>query len=243
MDAILTPWVALHQDQQVNGVAAGQTAAAQKTVTILITTRSVPHREAVTDFLDGQAIAYTLWLFDAEYIHVRTTVPVALLPRLAAFPGVLRLYAKPRPYPNLPWGANVLLAKYETGLMPDEDDNPTYAFLGIGIDHDHYDAVKRQLKSKGLIMVQHDRFIEAVLKPGNLLTVYASVSQLAALDGMANMTVLGHWEYPVPASEVYTQPYPSWLQTPTPTRTPAPTPTPSDGGSGSAINPPPTSTA
>ena len=178
--------------------------------------RGEEYRSTITDFLDSNDIAHELvpGVFNFD---IRATVPVPMLTQLAAFPGVLELLALPHPYPALGTYLNELVARYEAGLMPDEDASPTYARLVIGIEgNNNHDAVKRFLDEKVVVMVFADRDIEENLKLG--LVAFVPVGLIVPLVNMDGVVSIWDKGYTIPAEQRYTRD--SIYDEPTPTATP-----------------------
>ena len=155
---------------------------------------------------------------------IYATVPVSFVASLAAHSDVNDIQAWPPPYPNLGSGPNILAAEYEAGLMPDEDTNPTFARLVIGIEGgDNYDAVKRFLDSKGAVMTFAERDMAEIYRPVGDLVAFVPVAQIATLARMAGVKAMWDEGYPVPAEAGYTAG--SIYDIPTATPMPIPTPT------------------
>ena len=208
--------------------ASGQAAPA-KTLAVQIFIYDASKRGDVTAFLESHDIAHSP---APGTRHIYATVPVSLVASLAAHSGVNEIQAWPPPYPNLGSGPNALAAEYEAGLMPDEDTNPTFARLVIGIEGgDNYDAVKRFLESKGAVMTFAERDMAEIYRPVGDLVAFVPVAQIATLARMTG--VVGMWieKYPVPAEARYTAG--SIYDIPTATPTPMSTPT----GTPAAANP------
>ena len=230
--------------------ASGQSSPA-KTLAVQIFVYDASKRGEVTAFLESHDIAHSPVPGTSD---IDATVPVSLVASLAAHSGVNEIQAWPLPYPNLSSGPNVLAAEYEAGLMPDEDTNPTFARLVIGIEGgDNYDAVKRFLDSEGAVMVFAERDMAEIYRPAGDLVAFVPVAQIATVARMTG--VVGMWieKYPVPAEARYTAGsiYDIPTATPTPMSTPTSTPaaanpdgssTPDAGVSGAAATAPATPT-
>ena len=207
--------------------ASGQAAPA-KTLAVQIFVYDASKRGDVTAFLESHDIAHSP---APGTSHIYATVPVSLVASLAAHSGVNEIQALPPPYPNLGSGPNILAAEYEAGLMPDEDTNPTFARLVIGIEGgDNYDAVKRFLDSEGAVMAFAERDMAEIYRPAGDLVAFVPVAQIATVARMTG--VVGMWieKYPVPAEARYTAGsiYDIPTATPTPMSTPTSTPTASN---------------
>ncbi len=208
--------------------ASGQSAPA-KTLAVQIFVYDASKRGEVTAFLESHDIAHSPAPGTSD---IDATVPVSLVASLAAHSGVNEIQAWPPPYPNLSSGPNVLAAEYEAGLMPDEDTNPTFARLVIGIEGgDNYDAVKRFLDSKGAVMAFAERDMAEIYRPAGDLVAFVPVAQIATLARMAGVKAMWDEGYPAPAEARYTAG--SIYDIPTATPTPMSTPT----GTPAAANP------
>ena len=235
MDDILKAWVAHHHAQQAVDRAATGSAAPEKTIKVQILVASPGQRKGIADFLESKGIAHSPVPGNHD---IDATIPVSLAPQLAVFPGVQELLTKPRPYPSLGTYLNTLVAKYETGLMPGEDANPTYARLVIEVEgNDNYDAVVRFLKNNGATMAHSDPDIAVVYKPLSIVVAFVPVSKIAPLDRLEGVIQVWDEGYPVPEEHRFTEP---------PLSQPAYTPTPtaaapkSQSGSDNVVGRPPT---
>ena len=207
--------------------ASGQAAPA-KTLAVQIFVYDASKRGEVTAFLESRDIAHSP---APGTSHIYATVPVSFVASLAAHSGVNEILALPSPYSNMTTHLNTLAARYEAGLMPDEDTNPTFARLVIGIEGgDNYDAVKRFLDSKGAVMAFAERDMAEIYRPAGDLVAFVPVAQIATLARMTG--VVGMWieKYPVPAEARYTAGsiYDIPTATPTPMSTPTSAPTASN---------------
>ena len=211
LDGILSAWVAGVEAQQSAQGGSAQTAS-EKTIAVLIMLKGEEYRSAITDFLDSNDIDHERVTGPFPF-NIFATVPVTMITQLASFPGVVEMVANPYPYPDM-GGLNNLVARYEAGLMPDEDANPTYARLVIIIEGDkNHDAVKRFLDEKGVVMAFADRDID---KPR--LVAFVPVGLMVPLVNMEGVTHMGAENYPVPAGLRITMP--SIYDEPTPSATP-----------------------
>ena len=230
--------------------ASGQAAPA-KTLAVQIFVYDASKRGDVTAFLESHDIAHSPAPGTSD---ICATVPVSFVASLAAHSGVNEIQAWPPPYPNLGSGPNALAAEYEAGLMPDEDTNPTFARLVIGIEGgDNYDAVKRFLDSEGAVMAFAERDMAEIYRPAGDLVAFVPVAQIVTLARMAGVVAMWDEGYPVPAEARYTAGsiYDIPTATPTPMSTPTSTPaaanpdgssTPDAGISGAAATAPATPT-
>ena len=212
---------------------AGKTIAVQIVVGLLDPDGK---RGDITRFLASHGIAHSPVVGNND---IYATVPVSLLTHLAAQPGVRELMALPHPYPNLGTYLNGLVAKYEAGLMPGEDANPTFARLVIGIEgSDNYDAVNRFLEDSGAIMRYDDLDIAEIYKPIGLLVAFVPVAQIAPLASMPGVDQVNDEGYPAPEELRFTQPpldYPTATPTPTAIPTAATQDAPPDGVTSAAV--------
>ena len=136
-------------------------------------------------------------------------------------------------YPNLSQRLNKLAAWYEAGMMPEEDINPSYGELLIGIEGDaNYDKVRQFLKDNGAVMGYEDADADVRWKP--TLVAFVPVPLLPDLAGQPGVkSAFADW-YPVPEEYRFTQkPMGAAPETPAPTETP-PATGESDGASGAA---------
>ena len=248
LDGILNAWVAGAEAQRETGGATGQSEP-ERTIAILLFVGNAKHRTAIIELLEDNDIAHHRVEGPLNHNDIRATVPVSMLSRLAAHPGVQEIFAKPHPYRNMTTHLNVLAAKYEAGLLPDEDANPTYARLVIGIEggDDNYYAVKRYLENNGATMVFAERDMEEIYKPD--IVAFTPISLLVPLAGMTGVVDVWDEGYPVPESlrfrrsSIFEEPAETPTPTPTATSSPPSKPgTPADGAAGSAVSSPPTPT-
>ena len=150
LDEMLDLQVAVYQTRQLS--VSAQTEP--RSFEVYIWTHGPTQREEVTDFLDRHNITHTkpmnylgLPPVDDDII---TSIPVSLLKSLNAQPGVRGVELRERPYPALDGGLDELAAQYAAGLMPDQDTNPTFMMLDIGIDSkENFDSIMSFLKNNG----------------------------------------------------------------------------------------------
>ncbi len=109
------------------------------------------------------------------------------------------MVAEPLPYPTMNADLNGLAVRYAAGLLPDEDTEPTFARLVIGIEgDDNYDAVKQFLIDDGAVIAYGDAPMDDTYKPYGMLVAYASVRLFAELAGKPGIFEVDHEWYPVP---------------------------------------------
>ena len=221
MDAITSAWVAGAQARQSTPGAPGQSTP-ERTIAVQLFVGSAEDRTAIIKLLESNGIAHSRVEGPLNRYDIRATVPISMLARLAAHRSVGEIMAIPHPYRNLSTHLNVLAAKYEAGLLPDEDANPTYAQLVVEIEGGdaNYDAVKRYLENNGAIMTFAERDMAELFKP-SLLVAFTPISKLVALAGMAGVVYVSDEGYPVPETLRFTTPsiFDEPAETPTPTTT------------------------
>ncbi len=226
LDSILNAYVILHEQAQAaqgadgQGESAGPDAAAPplippSIVPVHITALSAEERDRILEFLLAKD-KVSVEPFRSTKIHGE--VPVSLLRELAAQPGLRDAEVYPDPYPNMdPW-LNSLAVEYEAGLLPEEDDIPTFGLAVLHIEgNDDYDNVKRLLDNNGAVMRYTDEDIELYSKPDETLVVYIPVPLISRLAKQPGLRYATLERYPIPEEYLWTEP---------PLRETLPTPSP-----------------
>ena len=219
MDIQLTAEVIQYERREAEGVASGQ--AGLELIRVRIFVLGPQEREDIVAFLAQQGVEHSI----SEYVDsvLYATIPASLLTTLAAQPSFGEMERVIPRYPNLNQGLNNLAAWYEAGMMPEEDANPTYAALLIGIEGDaNYDNVRQFLKDNGAVMRHEDADADARWKP--VLVAFVPVRLLPALARQPGVRGAHSDQYPVPEEERFTI---KSLSSPTKTPDPTPTATPS----------------
>ena len=199
MDIQLTAEVIKYEKLQAEGGASGQ--AEPESILVQIFLAGAQEREDIAAFLAYHGVEHSR----VPYIEfdLDATVPVSLLTTLAAHPSFGAMQRIIPRYPNLSWGLNNLAAWYEAGMMPEEDANPTYAALLIGIEGDeNYDSVRQFLKDNGSVMRHEDADADARWKP--VLVAFVPVRLLPALARQPGVRGVHSDQYPVPEEERFT---------------------------------------
>ena len=207
LDEMLDLQVAVYQTRQSS--VSGQTES--RSFEVYIWTHGPTQREEVTNFLDRHNIAHiepiTYPGTRSKENDISATIPVSLLESLNAQPGVRGVELRERPYPALGGFLNELASQYEAGLMPDQDTNPTFTFVDIGIDSkEDLDAVRSFLKSNGAIMRYADSEADELYTYYPSLTAFVPVALLEPLSKMSGVNSADSLSYPVPKSVRFTLP-------------------------------------
>ena len=196
LDGFLRARVAEYEAAQSGTQGPSGPAAAPKIVSINISARSSESRQNLLTLLANRGATNTS-IFGSTQIYA--DIPASLLSTLAARADINDMQATAFPYPNLDADLNGLAVRYEAGLIPSEDTEPTYAMMSIFIEGgDNYDAVKEFLVTGGAIMTFGDTIIEDTYKPLGMLVAFVPVKLFAELDGQPGIYDSGHEIYPVP---------------------------------------------
>ncbi len=226
LDRILNAYAILHGQAQAaqgadgQGGPSGPGAAAPPLipptiVPVHMTALSMEERDQILEFLRSKDNVSVV-PFGATKIHGE--MPVSLLRELAARPGLRDAEVYPDPYPNMDPRLNSLAVEYEAGLLPEEDDNPTFGLVIMNILGDtNYDNIVRLLKENGGMMRSSDKYMEAYDKPDGLLVAFIPVKLLPRFAEMPGLHIAEMMQYPV--SERHRWTYPDELD---PTETPTP---------------------
>ena len=165
LDEMLDLQVAVYQTRQSS--VSGQ--AEPRAFEVYIWTHGPTQREEVASFLDSHSIAHSKPITypgtRSKENDISATIPVSLLSSLNTQPGVMGVELREMPYPALDEGLNEMAAQYAAGLMPNQDTNPTFNFLTIGIDRkENFDAVRSFLKNNGSIMRLQTRMLTSFIR-------------------------------------------------------------------------------
>ena len=219
MDIQLTAEVIKYEKLQAEGGASGQ--AEPEPILVQIFLAGAQEREDIAAFLAQHGVEHSRLPY--KEFDLDATVPVSLLTTLAAHPSFGAMERVIPRYPNLNQGLNNLAAWYEAGMMPEEDANPTYAALLIGIEGDaNYDNVRQFLKDNGSVMRHEDADADARWKP--ILMAFVPVRLLPALAGQPGVRWTHSERYPVPDEMRFTtEPIKASPRTPDPTPVATPT--------------------
>ena len=221
MDIQLTAEVIQYEQREVEGVASGQ--AGPELIRVRIFVLGPQEREEIAAFLGQQGVEHSI----SEYVDsvLYATIPASLITTLAAQPSFGEMERVIPRYPNLSKSLNNLAAWYEAGMMPEEDANPTYAALMIGIEGDaNYDKVRQFLKDNGSVMRHEDADADARWKP--VLVAFVPVRVLPDLARQPGVRGTHSEMYPVPEEQRFTQePIKASPRTPDPTPTATPSAT------------------
>ena len=199
MDIQLTAEAIKYEKLQVEGGASGQTEP--ELIRVQIFLAGDQERDDIAAFLAYHGVEHSR----LPYIEfdLDATIPASLLTTLAAHPSFGAMERIIPRYPNLSKGLNNLAAWYEAGMMPEEDANPTYAALMIGIEGDaNYDNVRQFLKDNGAVMRHEDADADARWKP--VLVAFVPVRLLPALARQPGVRGAHSDQYPVPEEERFT---------------------------------------
>ncbi len=200
MDILLTAEVIKYEKRQSAGGVSGQ--AEPELIRVRIFVAGAQEREAIIAFLDLHGVEHSISQYKDSVLYA--TIPASLLATLAAHPSFGEMHRTIPRYPNLSQGLNNLAAWYEAGLMPEEDTNPTYAALMIGIEGDeNYDNVRQFLKDNGAVMRHEDADADARWKP--VLVAFVPVRLLPALAGQTGVRDTHSVGYPVPEEQRFTK--------------------------------------
>ena len=212
MDIQLTAEVIQYERREAEGVASGQ--AEPELIRVRLFVLGPQEREDIAAFLSQQGVEHSI----SEYVDsvLYAAIPASLLTTLAAHPSFGEMERVIPRYPNLNQGLNNLAAWYEAGMMPEEDANPTYAALRIGIEGDeNYDKVRQFLKDNGSVMAHEDADADARWKP--VLVAFVPVRVLPELARQPGVRGTHSEMYPVPEEQRFTQePIKATPRTPTP---------------------------
>ena len=219
MDIQLTAEVIQYERREVEGVASGQ--AGLELIRVRIFVLGAQEREDIIAFLNQHSVENSISQYRDSVLYA--TIPASLLTTLAAHPSFGEMERVIPRYPNLNQGLNNLAAWYEAGMMPEEDANPTYAALRIGIEGDaNYDNVRQFLKDNGSVMAYEDADADARWKP--VLVAFVPVRVLPELARQPGVRGTHSEMYPVPEEQRFTQePIKASPRTPDPTPTATPT--------------------
>ncbi len=221
MDIQLTAEAIKYEKLQAEGGASGQ--AEPEPILVQIFLAGAQERDDIAVFLAQHGVEHSR----VPYIEfdLDATVPVSLLTILAAHPSFGAMERIIPRYPNLNQGLNNLAAWYEAGMMPEEDADPTYAALRIGIEGDeNYDKVRQFLKDNGSVMAYEDADADARWKP--VLVAFVPVRVLPELARQPGVRGTHSEMYPVPEEQRFTQePIKASPRTPDPTPTATPSAT------------------
>ena len=199
MDIQLTAEVIQYERREAEGVAAGQ--AEPDLIRVRIFVLGAQEREDIIAFLNQHSVEHSISQYVDSVLYA--TIPASLLTTLAAHPSFGEMERVIPRYPNLSKGLNNLAAWYEAGMMPEEDANPTYAALMIGIEGDaNYDNVRQFLKDNGSVMRHEDADADARWKP--VLVAFVPVRLLPALARQPGVRGAHSDQYPVPEEERFT---------------------------------------
>ena len=199
MDIQLTAEAIKYEKLQAEGGASGQ--AETEPILVQIFLAGAQEREDIAAFLAQHGVEHSRVPY--KEFDLDATVPVSLLTILAAHPSFGAMERIIPRYPNLNQGLNNLAAWYEAGMMPEEDANPTYAALMIGIEGDaNYDKVRQFLKDNGSVMRHEDADADARWKP--VLVAFVPVRLLPALARQPGVRGAHSDQYPVPEEERFT---------------------------------------
>ena len=214
MDIQLTAEVIQYERREAEGGALGQ--AEPELIRVRLFVLGPQEREDIAAFLSQQGVEHSI----SEYVDsvLYATIPASLLTTLVAHPSFGEMERVIPRYPNLNQGLNNLAAWYEAGMMPEEDANPTYAALLIGIEGDaNYDNVRQFLKDNGSVMRHEDADADARWKP--VLVAFVPVRLLPDLARQPGVRGARSERYPVPDEMRFTKESLS-----APPKTPDPTP-------------------
>ena len=207
LDEMLDLQVAVYQTRQSS--TPGQ--AEPRSFEVYIWTHGPTQREEVTSFLDRHNITHTKPMnypgLPPVDDDIMTSIPVSLLESLNAQPGVRGVELRERPYPALGGYLNELASQYAAGLMPDQDINPTFMMLDIGIDgKENYDSIKSFLKNNGAIMRYADSDADDLYAMTTHLTAFVPVALLEPLSKMPGIKYAHSLTDPVPKRLRFTLP-------------------------------------
>ena len=203
LDGFLSARVAEYEAAQSGTQGPSGQAAAPKIVSINISARSSESRQELLTFLVNRGATNTS-IFGSTQIYA--DIPASLLSTLAARADINDMQATAFPYPNLDADLNGLAVRYEAGLIPSEDTEPTYAMMSIFIEgSDNYDAVKKFLITGGAIMTFGDIIIEDTYKPLGMLVSFVPVKLFAGLNEQTGIYDSHHEIYPVPKQMLRTE--------------------------------------
>ena len=196
LDGFLRARVAEYEAAQSGTQGPSGQAAAPKTVSINISARSNESRQDLLTLLADLGATNTS-IFGSTQIYA--DIPASLLSTLAARDDINDMQATAFPYPNLDADLNGLAVRYEAGLIPSEDTEPTYAMMSIFIEgNDNYDVVKKFLITGGAVMTFDDTIIEDTYKPLGMLVAFVPVKLFAGLNEQPGIYDSHHEIYPVP---------------------------------------------
>ena len=222
MDIQLTAEAIKYEKLQAEGGALGQ--AEPEPILVQIFLAGAQERDDIAAFLAQHGVEHSRLQY--KEFDLDATVPVSLLTTLAAHPSFGAMERIIPRYPNLSKGLNNLAAWYEAGMMPEEDANPTYAALLIGIEGDaNYDNVRQFLKDNGSVMRHEDADADARWKP--VLMAFVPVRLLPVLARQPGVRWTRSERYPVPDEMRFTK---ESLSAPPKTPDPTPTATPTVAG-------------
>ena len=196
LDGFLRARVEEYEAAQSGAQGPSGQAAAPKIVSINISARSSESRQALLALLADRGATNTS-IFGSTQIYA--DIPASLLSTLAARDDINDMQATAFPYPNLDADLNGLAVRYEAGLIPSEDTEPTYAMMSIFIEgNDNYDVVKKFLITGGALMTFDDTIIEDTYKPLGMLVAFVPVKLFAGLNEQPGIHDSHHEIYPVP---------------------------------------------
>ena len=219
MDIQLTAEVIQYERREAEGGALGQ--AEPELIRVRIFLLGAQEREDIAAFLNQHSVEHSISQYKDSLLYAN--IPASLLTTLAAHPSFGEMERVIPRYPNLNQGLDNLAAWYEAGMMPEEDANPTYAALLIGIEGDaNYDNVRQFLKDNGSVMRHEDADADARWKP--VLVAFVPVRVLPALAGQPGVRGTHSEMYPVPEEMRFTtEPIKASPSTPDPTPVTTPT--------------------
>ena len=196
LDGFLRARVAEYEAAQSGTQGASGQAAAPKIVSVNISARSSESRQDLLALLADRGATNTS-IFGSTQIYA--DIPASLLSTLAARDDINDMQATAFPYPNLDADLNGLAVRYEAGLIPSEDTEPTYAMMSIFIEgNDNYDIVKKFLVTGGAVMTFDDTIIKDTYKPLGMLVAFVPVKLFAGLNEQPGIYDSYHEIYPVP---------------------------------------------
>lgn len=203
LDSFLRARVAEYEATQSSNQGPSGHTPSPEIVSINVSARNGESRRAIVSLLANQGATN---ISTAGSTQIYADVPASLLPALAIRTDINNMKATAFPYPNLDPGLNALAVRYEAGLMPSEDVDPTYAMMSIFIEGgDNYEAIKQFLIEEGAVMTFGDIIMEEAYKPMGMLVAFVPVKLLPALDGQPGVYDSNHELYPVPEALLVTE--------------------------------------
>ena len=203
LDGFLRARVAEYEAIQSDDQGPSGQASSPEIVSINVSARNGESRRAIVSLLADQGATN---ISTTGSTQIYADVPASLLPALAIRTDINNMKATAFPYPNLDPGLNALAVRYEAGLMPSEDVDPTYAMMSIFIEGgDNYEAIKQFLIDGGAMMTFGDIIMEDTYKPMGMLVAFVPVKLLPSLDGQHGIYDSNHELYPVPEALLVTE--------------------------------------